>query len=82
MQIEDPEESLEEFESSQIAEDIAFYHQQEEEMREALTRTRSFWKGLIDQVKAIYDPQLVPIRENGIIIGWVDRRTGMQPWFS
>lgn len=51
-------------------------------MKEVLTRTRSFWKGLINQVQAIYDPQLVPIRENGIIIGWVDQRTGMQPWFS
>lgn len=51
-------------------------------MKEVLTRTRSFWKELVNQVKAVYDPQLVPIKQNGIIIGWVDERTGMQPWFS
>lgn len=75
----DPSDSLED---SSIAEDIKRYQEQEEEMREVLTRTRSFWKGLVDQVAAVVDPQLVPVRENGIIITWVDARTGMQPWFS
>lgn len=82
MQTEETQESLEEFESHEIAADFEDYYLREKEMREALSRTKSFWKGLINQVKAVYDPQLVPVRENGIIIGWVDARTGMQPWFS
>lgn len=51
-------------------------------MEQILGKTRSFWKGLINQVKAVYDPQLIPIKQGGIIVTWVDARTGMQPWFS
>lgn len=40
------------------------------------------FKNLLNQLKAVYDPQLVPVRAGGCIIGWVDVRTGESPWFS
>jgi hypothetical protein len=79
---DEPEEPLAEFEAPDIATDFEDYYTREKEMKEILTRSRSFWKSFVDQIAAVYHPQLVPIKENGIIIGWVDSRTGMQPWFS
>jgi hypothetical protein len=37
---------------------------------------------LKNQLAAIYDPHLVPIIAGGMIVDWVDARTGDSPWFS
>ena len=40
------------------------------------------FKNLINQLKALYEPQLVPIKAGGIVLEWVDSRTSERPWFS
>lgn len=55
--------------------------------------TQKLWKTLnsdvspvvnsfINQLKAIYSPQLKPVKVGGIIIEWVDGNTNETPWFS
>lgn len=39
-------------------------------------------QNLRNQIAAVYDPQLVPIISGGMIVDWVDSRTGENPWFS
>ena len=40
------------------------------------------FKNLLNQISAIYDPQLQPIIEGGCVIDWIDARTGDRAWFS
>ncbi len=40
------------------------------------------FKNLLNQLKAVYSPQLEPIKVGGIVVDWVDVRTGENPWFS
>jgi hypothetical protein len=40
------------------------------------------FKGLLNQLKAMYDPQLQPVLVGECIVDWVDVRTGEKPWFS
>lgn len=37
---------------------------------------------LRNQLAAIYKLQLVPVIVGGMIVDWVDSRTGDSPWFS
>jgi hypothetical protein len=41
-----------------------------------------FFKNLVTQLQVAYDPDLIPLYGGGIIIDWVDSRTGERPWFS
>lgn len=41
-----------------------------------------FFRNLATQLQAVYDPDLIPIYGGGIIMDWVDSRTGDRPWFS
>jgi len=39
--------------------------------------------GLYQNLAAIVDPQLVPVRaDDGFCLGYVSQRTGERPWFS
>lgn len=40
------------------------------------------FKNFLNQLKAVYSPQLKPIKVGGIIIEWVDGNTNESPWFS
>ncbi len=40
------------------------------------------FKNLLNQIKAVYDPQLQPVIIGGCIVDWVDVRTNDRPWFS
>lgn len=40
------------------------------------------FKNLFNQLKAVYSPQLEPIKVGGIIVDWIDIHTGGNPWFS
>jgi hypothetical protein len=40
------------------------------------------FKNLLNQLKAVYDPQLQAVIVGGCIVDWVDARTGDRPWFS
>ncbi len=40
------------------------------------------FKNLLNQLKAVYDPQLQSVIVGGCIVDWVDARTGDRPWFS
>lgn len=68
-------------------------YREREEMHLISGIAKKFWKGLnaditpafrnlIDQVKAVYDPHLEPVVSGGMIVDWVDIRTGKRPWFS
>jgi hypothetical protein len=37
---------------------------------------------IVQQVRAVYNPDLEPIIVGGVIVEWVDRRTGQRPLFS
>ena len=37
---------------------------------------------LRNQFAAVYDPNLEPIIAGGMIVDWIDVRTGDRPWFS
>jgi hypothetical protein len=41
-----------------------------------------FFRNLATQLQAVYDPDLIPVYGGGIIMDWVDARTGERPWFS
>ncbi len=40
------------------------------------------FKNLVNQIKAVYKPELQPVVVEGCIIDWIDARTGQKPWFS
>ncbi len=54
------------------------HHQQEHEMKGLFSAVKRFW----NEIEAVYNPRLVAISDHGIIIDWVDERTGEKPWFS
>ena len=62
-------------------------------MKETLSFVKNVWQSLntdispilqtiSDEIAAIYNPQLVPVKVDGITLEWVDKRTGRRPIFS
>lgn len=39
-------------------------------------------RSISNELAAIYEPQLVPVRIDGVTVEWVDSRTGKRPLFS
>lgn len=51
---------------------------EEPEVKGLFSAFKRFW----NEIEAVYNPRLVAISDHGIIIDWIDERTGEKPWFS